>query len=95
MPHRRVTGKTSPVFLDKDAEDHHKALQGRHAAEAKEFWEEVAAALGKHKDKAAKLAETVRNTEDTKKVAGRTVPNSTRYVQTVTKASKAPIKKPI
>ena len=70
-------------------------MLGKHAAEAKEFWEGVAADLGKHKDTATKLAETVRNTEVIKKVARRTVPNSTRYVQTVTKASKTPIKKPI
>ena len=90
-----MIGKTSPVFLDKETEDHHKALLGKHAAEAKEFWEEIAADLGKHKDKATKLAETMRNTDVIKKVAGRSVPNSTRYVQTVTKASKTPIKKPI
>ena len=97
MPHRRVTGKTSPVFLDKETEGHHKALVvklDKERQEAKDFWEGLASDLGKHKDKAAKLAETVRNTEIVKKVAGRTVPNTTRYVQTVTKTSKAPIKTP-
>ena len=68
-------------------------MDAKDAADAKEFWEGVASDLGRHRDKAAKLAETVRNTEVVKKVAGRTVPNSTRYVQTVTKTSKAPIKK--
>ena len=68
-------------------------MDEKDAADAKEFWEGVASDLGRHRDKAAKLAETVRNTEVVKKVAGRTVPNSTRYVQTVTKTSKVPIKK--
>ena len=94
MPPKRVTGKTSPTLLEKETEDHYKAmLDAKDAADAKEFWEGVASDLGRHRDKAAKLAETVRNTEVVKKVAGRTVPNSTRYVQTVTKTSKAPIKK--
>lgn len=48
--------------------------------------------MDKHQKKAQKLAETVRVTAVTKKVAGRTVPNSTHYTQTVTKSSKTPIK---
>ena len=58
----------------------------------REFWEGVAADHDKHQKKAQKLAETVRVTAVTKKVAGRTVPNSTHYTETVTKKSKNPIK---
>ena len=47
--------------------------------QAKSFWEV--------------LAETVRITAVTKKVAGRTVPNSTHYTETVTKTGKTPFKK--
>ena len=61
-------------------------------AKHREFWEGVAADMDKHHKKAQKLAETVRNTVVTKKVAGRSVPNSTHYTQTVTKSSKNPIK---
>ena len=61
-------------------------------AKHREFWEGVAADMDKHQKKAQKLAETVRVTAVTKKVAGRTVPNSTHYTQTVTKRSKTPIK---
>ena len=97
MAPRKIAGKTSPVLLDVDTENH---VRGRPAtssslgdAEAKEFWDGLASDLGKHKRRAEKLAETVRDTMVTKKVAGRTVPNSTHYTQTVTKTSKAPIKK--
>ena len=64
MPPRRVAGKTSPTLLEKLTEDHYKAiLDAKDAADAKEFWEGVASDLGRHRDKAAKLAETARNTE--------------------------------
>ena len=61
--------------------------------EHKAFWEDVANDMDKYHKRAAKLAETVRDVKVVKKMAGRTVPNSTQYVQTVTKTSKAPIKK--
>ena len=48
--------------------------------------------LQEHSKKAHKLAEIVRTVKVTKKVAGRTVPNSTHYVQTVTKRSDTPFK---
>lgn len=49
--------------------------------------------LDEHSKKASKLAETVRTIKITKKVAGRTVPNSTHYQQIVTKTSDVPFKK--
>ena len=62
------------------------------------FWEELHADLNDHAQhmeeharRARKLAETARTTKITKKVAGRTVPNSTHYVQVVTKKSDRPI----
>ena len=61
--------------------------------QAKSFWEDLATDLNKHQKKAQKLAETVRITAVTKKVAGRTVPNSTHYTETVTKTGKTLFKK--
>lgn len=49
--------------------------------------------LENHSKKTRKLAEVVRTTIITKKVAGRVVPNSTSYVQTITKKSDTPFKK--
>ena len=55
--------------------------------------DEHSANLENHSKKTRKLAEVVRTTIITKKVAGRVVPNSTSYVQTVTRKSDAPFKK--
>ena len=55
--------------------------------------DEHAKHLREHSEKASKLAETVRTITVTKKVAGRTVPNSTHYVQTITRKSDTPFKK--
>ena len=95
MAPRKIAGKTTPVALDADTEAYVKrpASSSVGDAEAKEFWDGLASDLGKHQRRAQKLAETVRDTMVTKKVAGRTVPNSTHYTQTVTKTSKAHIKK--
>jgi septal ring factor EnvC (AmiA/AmiB activator) len=49
--------------------------------------------LAEHSKKAAKLAETVRTVKTTVKVAGRTLPNSTHYTQTITKKSDKPFEK--
>ncbi len=49
--------------------------------------------LAEHSKKAAKLAETVKTVKVTKKVAGRTVPDSTHYTQTITKKSDKPFEK--
>ena len=49
--------------------------------------------LAEHSKKAAKLAETIRTVKTTSKVAGRTVPNSTHYTQTITKKSDKPFEK--
>jgi hypothetical protein len=64
------------------------------------FWRALADDLDEHSSnlehhskKARKLAEVVRTTIITKKVAGRTVPNSTSYVQTITRKSDTPFKK--
>ena len=70
-----------------------KAFSEAEHKEHKEFWEDVASDMDKYHKRAAKLAETVRDVKVVMKVAGRTVPNSTHYVQTVTKSSKMPIKK--
>ena len=56
------------------------------------FWEGFADELEDHSRRAKKLAETVRTTKVVKKVAGRTVPNSTHYVQVTTKKSDHPFK---
>ena len=62
------------------------------------FWDELHADLDdhardmeEHARRARKLAETVRTTKIVKKVAGRTLPNSTHYVQVTTKKSDMPI----
>ena len=73
--------------------DEHPAEEEDHG----KFWEELSADLNdhahqmeEHARRARKLAETVRITKVVKKVAGRTVPNSTHYVQTITKKSNTP-----
>ena len=65
-----------------------------------EFWQSLgdeikdhAEKLEHHSKRAHKLAEVVRTVISTKKVAGRTVPNSTRYTPTVTKHSDRPFEK--
>ena len=72
------------------------ALMQDHPAEAEEhhgdFWEGFAEDLEHHSRRAMKLAEVVRSVKVVKKVAGRTVPNSTHYIQTTTKQSSRPIK---
>ena len=57
-----------------------------------DIWEGFADELEDHSRRAKKLAEIVRSTKIVKKVAGRTVPNSTHYTQTTTKMSTSPIK---
>ena len=49
--------------------------------------------LAEHSKKAAKLAETIKTIKTTVKVAGRTVPSSTHYTQTITKKSDKPFEK--
>jgi hypothetical protein len=88
-PTNRVRGKTSTATLEERAEKKRADDE-----EAKKFWESFAEDLDKHSKRAAKAAEVVRSTVITTKVAGRTVPNKTRYVQTVTKTSDHPFKKP-
>ena len=76
------------------------ALDDAHPAEEEDhgkFWEELSADLNdhahqmeEHARRARKLAETVRITKIVKKVPGRTVPNSTHYVQVTTKRSDRP-----
>jgi len=75
------------------------ALADEHPAEEEDhgkFWEELPADLNDRAHqmedarRARKLAETVRITTVVKKVAGRTVPNSTHYVQVTTKKSDRP-----
>ena len=75
-----------------------EALEGHPAEEDHgRFWEELHAdlddhahAMEDHAHRARKLAETVRTTKVVRKVAGRTVPNSTHYVQVTTKKSDRP-----
>ena len=59
--------------------------------DSRKFWSDFADDLDKHQKTAKKLAEVVRNTVVTKKVAGRTVPSKTEYVRTVVKRSPKPI----
>ena len=49
--------------------------------------------LDEHSKKAAKLAETIRTIKTTVKVAGRVVPNKTKYTQTTVKKSDQPFEK--
>ena len=79
-PVRRVTGKTT-----------YKADTSKDDEESRQFWAEFADDLDKHHKSAKKLAEVVRNTVVTTKVAGRVVPNKTTYVRTTTKKSHEPI----
>ena len=88
-PALRARTKTSLGALE------HRATKNRADDEdARKFWESFADDLDKHSKRAAKAAEVVRDTVITTKVAGRTVPNKTRYLQTITKTSDQPIKKP-
>ena len=91
---RRMKNSSIPRSLD-------DFIEGAYAhADHAEFWhdfaeeiEDHAEKLEHHSKKAHKLAEVVRTVMFTKKVAGRTVPNSTRYTQTITKQSDQPFKK--
>ena len=85
----RLKGKSSP-----------ENVKSKNDKKMQDFWESVqgdleshSQALAEHSRKAAKLAETIKTVKVTKKVAGRTVPNSTHYVQTITKKSAAPFEK--
>jgi hypothetical protein len=88
-PMTRLQGKSDPEKVktknDKVMNDFWASLQGD--------LESHSQALAEHSKKAAKLAETIKTVKVTKKVAGRTVPNSTHYVQTITKKSDQPFKK--
>ena len=77
-----------------------QAVKGKNDQKMQDFWDSLqedlerhSHALDEHSKKAAKLAETIRTVKVTKKVAGRTVPNSTHYVQTITKKSEKPFEK--
>ena len=65
-----------------------------HAA-MERFWKDLedhASHLEDHSKRAKKLAETVKTITITQKVAGRTVPNKTRYEQVITRKSDKPFK---
>jgi len=64
------------------------------------FWDaladdldEHARHLDDHSRRASKLAETVRTIKVTKKYAGRAIPNTTHYIQTITRKSDVPFRK--
>ena len=76
-----------PHIADEEHDDH------------KAFWDSLAddldthaRELSDHSRKATRLAETVRTIKITKKVAGRVVPNSTHYIQTITRKSDTPFR---
>ena len=71
-----------------DLEDHSQKLMDHSKNLA-----EHSKSLAEHSRKAKKLAEVIRTTKVTRKVAGRTVPNSTHYTQTVTRKSDVPFHK--
>ena len=80
--------------------DRHPADPADDHEDHRRFWESLAQDLDdhstnmeKHSRKAKRLAEVVRTVITTKKFAGRSVPNSTHYAQTVTRKSDAPFKK--
>ena len=80
--------------------DRHPADPADDHEDNRRFWESLAQDLDehstnmeKHSRKAKKIAEVVKTIITTKKFAGRKVPNSTSYVQTVTRKSDTPFKK--
>lgn len=80
--------------------DRHPADPADEHDDHKKFWESLhgdleqhATNLEKHSRKAKRLAEVVKTIITTKKFAGRKVPNSTSYMQTVTRKSDTPFKK--
>ena len=81
-------------------DDPHPAEPRDDGEDHRRFWEALAkdldehsAGMDKHSRKAKRLAEIVRTVITTKKMAGRIVPNSTRYLQTVTRKSDVPFQK--
>ena len=80
--------------------DRHPADPADEREDHRRFWsslaedlDEHAAGMDQHSRKAKKLAEVVRTVITTKKVAGRVVPNSTNYTQTITRKSDTPFTK--
>ena len=87
--------------------DRHPSLPDDEHDGDRKFWDELASELEgygvelsshatkthEHSKTMHKLAETVRTTKITKKVAGRVVPNSVHYVQTITRKSDTPFLK--
>ena len=70
-------------------------VKDKNLAEMERFWKDLedhAQHLEDNSKRAKKLAETVKTITITQKVAGRTVPNKTRYEQVITRKSDKPFK---
>ena len=107
-PFQRYRTKTSQETIRRD-NDRHLGRQILHAMESNpvdtrdddaKFWDELARelddhsnALGERERHSRKLAETIRTTKVTKKAEGRTVPNTTHYIQVITRKSDQPFHK--
>ena len=77
-----------PADTADEHEDHRKFWDSLHGD-----LEQHATDLEKHARKAKRLTEVVKTIITTKKFAGHSVPNSTHYMQTVTRKSNTPFKK--
>ena len=70
-------------------------VKAKNDAAMERFWKDLedhASHLEDHSKRAKKLAETIKTITITQKVAGRTVPNKTRYEQVITRKSDKPFK---
>ena len=70
-------------------------VKATNLAAMERFWKDLedhAQHLEDNSKRAKKLAETVKTITITQKVAGRTVPNKTRYEQVITRKSDKPFK---
>ena len=84
-PMTRHRGKATPARVHR----HNSELMDKVFSDLENHSRE----LDEHSKKAAKLAETIRTIKTTVKVAGRVVPNKTKYTQTIVKKSDKPFEK--
>ena len=85
VPMTRHRGKATPARVNR----HNHNLMDKVFSDLETHSKE----LDEHSKKAAKLAETIRTIKTTVKVAGRVVPNTTKYTQTIVKKSDKPFEK--
>ena len=108
-PYQRYRMKTSQETVQRDNDRHlgrqilhameSNPVDTRDEEDAK-FWDDLARELDDHSNAlqererhSRKLAETIRTTKVTKKAEGRTVPNTTHYIQVITRKSDRPFPK--